>query len=108
MKEPEILKVSDIYRTLYDMGTLCPLKTQGPPCDLIDKNIRCVCRFLQKGHAKDEYNVLKAKIYDLINNGKISHLYGPRTMLVCDRVEPEVSITSVPAIHHFYFIAFNF
>lgn len=79
---------------LQTVGTLYPIKTQGPQCDLKDEKLRYAYHLFQKGHIIDESHVLKAKICGLINNRKIDHLYGPLIMPAYDRVELEAPITS--------------
>lgn len=107
MKESKIMKLLEIYQMLQAIRTLCTVKTQGMPCDPMNEYKICAYHLIQKGHSTNECRMLKAKIYDLINSGKITHLYGPHTMLECDRVEPEVPITNNLTVHHLYFMTFK-
>ncbi|MCE3050942.1 hypothetical protein HAX54_048577 [Datura stramonium] len=105
LRDPDVISCSTIYQTLQSLGILHPIEGGGSRCDPRDEYKRCAYHIDHRGHTTDECSVLRDKIHEMINSGKIRHMWGPHTILACDQVKLETPITKDARIHLLDYIA---
>ncbi|MCD7464711.1 hypothetical protein HAX54_053277 [Datura stramonium] len=104
LRDPEVVSCSTIYQALQSLGILHSIEEGSFEYQFKGE---CAYHINQRSHTTDECIALKTKICEMINTGKIRHMWGPHTMLACDQVKPGTPITKDVQIYRLDFTAFE-